>query len=77
MCETRLNWRHHTSDYQGAFGFYSGSWDRFRLPYMPSEAYDATARDQYKVALRIYARYRWTGWGCWTHGGYRYWMGLA
>lgn len=74
MCETGLNWKHHTSSYQGAFGFYYGSWDAFRPKNYPSEAYNATPQQQLYVAQRIYARYGFTGWGCYTHGGYRYWL---
>lgn len=72
MCETQLNWQHNSGTYQGAFGFYHGSWDAFRPPGYPSEAYLASPWQQYQVALRIHARYGFTGWGCWTNGGYRY-----
>jgi hypothetical protein len=75
QCETQSNFQHNSGTYQGAFGFYHGSWDAFRPKGYPSEAYLATPWQQYRVALRIYARYRFTGWGCYTHGGYRYWMG--
>lgn len=74
MCETQLNWQHNSGTYQGAFGFATGSWDAFRPPGYPSEAYLASPWQQYQVALRIYARYGFSGWGCWTHGGYRYHM---
>lgn len=75
MCETGLNWRHHTSDYQGAYGFYRGSWDQFKPVGYPNDADQATPWQQTVVARRIRARYGWTGWGCYTGGGYRYWMG--
>lgn len=75
MCETKLNWKHRTRDYQGAFGFYSGSWDAFRPAGYPTEAYNATPRQQTVVMRRIRARYGWTGWGCVTNGGYRHWIG--
>lgn len=74
MCETGLNWTHRTRDYQGAFGFYAGSWDAFAPAGFPAEAYLASPRQQLVVARRIHARYGFTGWGCWTHGGYRVWM---
>jgi hypothetical protein len=74
MCETQLDWQHRAGSYQGAFGFYRGSWDRFKPAGYPSEAYEATPRQQYAVALAIYARYGFGGWGCYTHGGYRYWQ---
>lgn len=74
-CETgygkrpgRFDWNSGT--YQGAFGFYHGSWDAFvgsadpkAGPY-PSEAYLATPRQQYEVALAIHRRYGFSGWGC-------------
>lgn len=70
MCETHLNWRHANSSFQGAFGFATSSWDSFvpradpkAGPY-PSEAYLATPRQQYEVALAIYRRYGLSGWGC-------------
>ena len=77
MCETQLNWRHNSGTYQGAFGFYRGSWDSFAPAGYPSEAYNATPWQQYQVALRIWRRYGFSGWGCVTHGGYRYWLGRS
>lgn len=77
MCETGLNWRQRTRDYQGAYGFYRRSWDAFRPAGYPSEAYLASPWQQTVVMRRIRARYGWSGWGCYTHGGYRYWMGRA
>lgn len=74
-CETGYgrrpgNWRHNSGTYQGAFGFAVSSWDSFvpradpkAGPY-PSEAYLATPRQQYEVALAIYRRYGLSGWGC-------------
>ena len=73
-CETGYggdpNWRHNSGSYQGAFGFAVSSWDGFVAsadkkagPY-PSEAYLATPRQQYEVALAIYRRYGLSGWGC-------------
>lgn len=63
-CETGLNWRHNSGTYEGAFGFYKGSWDQFRYAGYPSSADRATPWQQYRVALRIHARYGFTGWGC-------------
>lgn len=74
-CETGYgkrpgNWRHANSSFQGAFGFATSSWDAFvpradpkAGPY-PSEAYLATPRQQYEVALAIYRMYGLSGWGC-------------
>jgi hypothetical protein len=74
-CETGYgrrpgNFRHNSGTYQGFAGFYHGSWDAFvpsadpkAGPY-PSEAYEATPRQQYEVALAIWRRYGLSGWGC-------------
>lgn len=73
-CETGYggdpNWRHSNGSYQGAFGFAISSWDGFVRhadpkagPY-PAEAWQATPRQQYEVALAIYRRYGMSGWGC-------------
>lgn len=73
-CETGYggdpNWRHNSGTYQGAFGFAVSSWDGFvgradpeAGPY-PPEAYEATPRQQYEVALAIYREFGLSGWGC-------------
>lgn len=74
MCETGLNWRWNSGTYEGAFGFHYSSWDAFKPRGAPSAAYLATPRQQYAAALNIYRRYGFTGWGCYTGGGYRYWI---
>jgi len=70
ICETGLNWRHSNSSYEGAFGFALSSWDSF-VPFAdrkagpyPANAYLATPRQQYEVALAIWRRYGLSGWGC-------------
>jgi len=74
-CETGYgrrpgNWRHSNSSYEGAFGFAKVSWDSFKYradpkagPY-PEDAWQATPRQQYEVALAIYRMYGLSGWGC-------------
>lgn len=64
ICETQLNWQHSNSSYQGAFGFAIRSWDDFKLPGYPDEAWQASPWQQYQVALAIYAKYGFSGWGC-------------
>jgi Transglycosylase-like domain len=67
ICESGQNppnWRHNSGTFQGALGFYHGSWDAFRPPGYPSEAYLATPWQQVQVAERIRARYGYSGWGC-------------
>ena len=63
-CETGLNWQHSNSSYQGAFGFAISSWDGFKNPGYPDEAWQATPWQQYQTALNIYNRYGMSGWGC-------------
>lgn len=67
-CETGYggdpNWRHSNSKYQGAFGFAISSWDGYKLPGYPDEAWQATPWQQYQVALQIYNRFGMSGWGC-------------
>ena len=74
-CETGYgrrpgNWRHSNSSYEGAFGFAKSSWDSFKYradrkagPY-PEDAWQATPRQQYEVALAIWRAYGFSGWGC-------------
>lgn len=74
-CETGYGkrpgrWDWNSGTYQGAFGFAVSSWDAFvpradrkAGPY-PSEAYLATPRQQYEVALAIWRMYGFSGWGC-------------
>lgn len=74
-CETGYgrrpgNWRHWNTGYEGAFGFAHSSWDGFVRsadpkagPY-PASAAQATPRQQWEVALAIWRRYGFTGWGC-------------
>ena len=49
-------------NFQGFVNFYNGTWDSFRSPGMPSEAYLATPREQYEVALAVARR---VGLGAW------------
>lgn len=71
LCETDMNWQHNSGTYQGAPGFYHGSWDAFKPAGYPAEAYQATPWEQTVVMRRIRDRFGWSGWGCYTHGGYR------
>lgn len=58
------NWRHDSGEYVGAFGFYIGSWQRFKYAGYPARASQATPWQQWRVALRIHARFGFSGWGC-------------
>lgn len=61
------NWKHDSGTYQGAFGFWYGSWDSFKpVAWWPNNAADATPFQQWRVARRIAARYGIASpWGCW------------
>lgn len=74
QCESGANppnWRHDSGTYTGAFGFYIGSWQDYRYPGYPARASQATPWQQYRVALRIHARFGFTGWGCYDHSWVR------
>jgi hypothetical protein len=74
-CETGYgkrpgNFRHSNSSYEGFAGFAKSSWDSFKYradpkagPY-PEDAWQATPRQQYEVALAIWRAYGFSGWGC-------------
>ncbi len=64
ICETGLNWQHQNSSYEGAFGFATQSWDSFKPDGYPDHASQASPWQQYVVALNIYRRYGFSGWGC-------------
>lgn len=57
-------WSHPGPRYQGGLGFYSGTWAAFKEPGMPSNAGQATWRQQMWVANKLYARYGTSPWGC-------------
>lgn len=64
-------WRHHGGDYEGAFGFWYGSWLLFRYPGYPRHAYDATPWQQFRVAKLIHDRYGFSSpWGCYRHNAW-------
>lgn len=64
ICETGLNWQHYNSSYEGAFGFATTSWDAFKPAGYPDHASQASPWQQYVVALAIWRRYGFSGWGC-------------
>lgn len=68
-CETGYGkppgqWTWNSGRYQGAFGFYYGTWDAYKPAGAPSEAYLATPRQQYQAALNVYADHGYGAWGC-------------
>lgn len=66
------NWRHDSGTYTGAFGFHIGSWQQFRYAGYPARGSLATPWQQYRVALRIHARFGFTGWGCYDLAWVKY-----
>jgi len=71
MCETQLNYRHHAGSYEGAWGWYHGTWLLDRPAGAPEHAYDATPRQQWEAFKRgWYVLHHY--WGCIANGGYRY-----
>lgn len=74
-CETGYGrrpgqWTWNSGTYQGSFGFHYGTWDSYRHradpkagPY-PDDAYEATPRQQYEVALAVYRAVGYGAWGC-------------
>lgn len=67
VCESGRNppnWQHNSGTYQGALGFYHGTWDGWNDFGFPSEAYLATPGQQMYVADNLYSDYGLTGWGC-------------
>ena len=66
------DWTHDSGTYQGAMGFWYGSWDRFKpVAWWPDNAADASPWMQYRTALEIHARYGFTGWGCYRNAWVR------
>jgi hypothetical protein len=68
-CETGYGkrpgaWNWNSGTYQGAFGFYYGTWDQYKPRGAPSEAYLATPRQQYQAALNVHADHGYGAWGC-------------
>lgn len=60
------NWAHDSGTYQGAFGFYYGAWDDYKLAGYPSSAAQASPWQQWQVAKRIARKLTIRiPWGCW------------
>lgn len=66
QCEEHLNWGFHAGDYEGAFAFYTGTWDQYRYPGYPRRAWMATPWQQFHTAQRVARRLSIAvPWGCW------------
>lgn len=66
-CETHENWQHNAGAYEGAFGFYVGTWRGWKPAGYPSHAYSATPRQQLIVAVRVARSVGFGAWGCWRN----------
>lgn len=69
VCETRGNFRHDGGDYEGAFGWFTGTWLLDRRSGYPARAKEATPRQQNRVFHDSVAKGRY--FGCIVNGGYR------
>lgn len=68
-CETGYGkrpgrWDWNSGTYEGAFGFYYGTWDAYKPKGAPPAAYLATPRQQYQCALNVAAAHGYGAWGC-------------
>lgn len=59
-----IYWRHPGPTYQGGLGFYYATWDYYKPRGYPSDAGQATWRQQMRVANRVAASVGFTAWGC-------------
>lgn len=71
VCESQGNPRHRAGVYEGIVSWYYGTWDLDKLPGYPDHAYQATLRQQVRVAVRSVARGRF--FGC-LHGSSHAWV---
>lgn len=72
VCETGGNPRHQAGPYGGIVGWYVGTWQLDRYPGMPRYPWNATLRQQVKVAIRsVYVEHRY--FGC-LHGPEHAWV---
>lgn len=57
-------WSHRGGEYEGAFGFWHGTWLEYRYRGYPLHAYDASPWQQFRVAVRLRGLFGWSPWGC-------------
>ncbi len=63
-CETNLDTHFANSQYVSMFGIARSSWAAFRPAGVPSVPEQASPWQQWQVALAIWRRYGFSGWGC-------------
>lgn len=61
VCETRGNPRFQSGPYEGIVAWYYGTWDLDKPRGFPDHAYQATLRQQHRVALISLRRHRYFG----------------
>lgn len=69
LCETQGDFNHDGGSYEGAWGWYVGTWQLDKRAGYPASPTDATPRQQNRVFHDSLAKGR--DFGCITHGGYR------
>lgn len=69
MCETQGNFRHDGGSYEGAWGWFTGTWLLDRRDGYPSSPTRATPRQQNRVFYDSLKKGRY--FGCIVNGGYR------
>lgn len=69
MCETQGNFNHDGGSYEGAWGWYVGTWQLDKRAGYPSSPTDATPREQNRVFADSLRKGRY--FGCIVNGGYR------
>ena len=61
VCETQGNWRHRAGTFEGAWGWFHGTWLLDRVNGAPRHAYAASPRQQYLTYRRSLERGRHFG----------------
>ena len=61
VCETQGNWQHRAGRFEGAWGWFHGTWFRDRVSGSPRHAYAASPWQQYRTYLRSLERGRYFG----------------
>jgi hypothetical protein len=60
-----VRWSHRGPTYQGGLGFYYRTWQGWKPRHYPSNAGDASWRQQMNVANRVARDVGFSAWSCW------------